>query len=299
MSIQTKAGYVAIVGRPNVGKSTLMNHIIGQKISITSHKPQTTRHAITGIYTNDTLQIVFLDTPGLHLAQRSALNQQLNRTAQAALLTAQVVVHVIEADKWTPEDEWVIQQLKQVQAPIIAVINKIDLISDKARLLPVLSAVNERFPYTECVPLSAKHSKSAEVLLPVLEKYLPESEFLYDEEEITTASRAFLAAETLREKLTRRLNQELPYALSVEIESFTIKNAMYHIHALVWVERDSQKAIVIGHQGQVLKQAGTEARIALEALYGVKVFLKVWVKVRQGWSDDEKALNALGYKALE
>lgn len=295
----TKAGYVSIIGRPNVGKSTLMNQLIGQKISITSNKPQTTRHAVTGIYTEEQGQIIFLDTPGLHTQKKSALNKHLNRTAQSALETADLVIFILEACRFTPDDEMALLRLQSFKGKVLLVVNKVDLVPDKEKLLPFLQTSMERYPFVECIPVCANQQKQVENLKNTILKYLPEQDFLYDEDEITTASRSFLASEALREKLTRRLNQELPYALTVEIESFDVEEKMYRIHAVVYVEREGQKAIVIGKGGENLRDASTQARIALEKLFGVKVFLKAWVKVKQGWSDDEKALNSLGYKALE
>lgn len=294
----TKAGFASIVGRPNVGKSTLMNGILGQKISITSNKPQTTRHAITGIYTDEDTQIIFLDTPGIHTNMQSALNKQLNRTAMSTITTGDVIIFIVEALRFNKDDEKVLSKLKGIETPVILVINKIDKLQNKEELFPFIAEMSERFPFSDIVPLSAKQAKSADVLLDVIKKYLPEQPFPYSEDEITTVSSAFLAAEVLREKLTRRLNQELPYTIAVEIEEFKIEGNLYRILAAISVERESQKGIVIGKGGATLKEASTQARIDLERLFGAKVFLRAFVKVREGWSDDEKALNALGYKDL-
>ena len=294
----TKAGFASIVGRPNVGKSTLMNGILGQKISITSNKPQTTRHAITGIYTDKDTQIIFLDTPGIHTNMQSALNKQLNRTAMSTITTGDVIIFIVEALRFNKDDEKVLSKLKGIETPVILVINKIDKLQNKEELFPFINEMSERFPFSDIVPLSAKQSKSANVLLDVIKKYLPEQPFPYSEDEITTVSSAFLAAEVLREKLTRRLNQELPYTIAVEIEEFKIEGNLYRILAAISVERESQKGIVIGKGGETLKEASTLARIDLERLFDAKVFLRAFVKVREGWSDDEKALNALGYKDL-
>ncbi|PWD86590.1 GTPase Era [Ignatzschineria cameli] len=294
----TKAGFASIVGRPNVGKSTLMNGILGQKISITSNKPQTTRHAITGIYTDEDTQIIFLDTPGIHTNMQSALNKQLNRTAMSTITTGDVIIFIVEALRFNKDDEKVLSKLKGIETPVILVINKIDKLQNKEELFPFIAEMSERFPFSDIVPLSAKQAKSADVLLDVIKKYLPEQPFPYSEDEITTVSSAFLAAEVLREKLTRRLNQELPYTIAVEIEEFKIEGNLYRILAAISVERESQKGIVIGKGGATLKEASTQARIDLERLFDAKVFLRAFVKVREGWSDDEKALNALGYKDL-
>lgn len=294
----TKAGFASIIGRPNVGKSTLMNGILGQKISITSNKPQTTRHAITGIYTDEETQIIFLDTPGIHTNMQSALNKQLNRTAMSTITTGDVIIFIVEALRFNKDDEKVLSKLKGIETPVILVINKIDKLQNREELFPFIAEMSERFPFSDIVPLSAKQKKSADVLLDVIKKYLPEQPFPYSEDEITTVSSAFLAAEVLREKLTRRLNQELPYTIAVEIEEFKIEGNLYRILAAISVERESQKGIVIGKGGATLKEASTQARIDLERLFDAKVFLRAFVKVREGWSDDEKALNALGYKDL-
>ncbi len=294
----TKAGFASIIGRPNVGKSTLMNGILGQKISITSNKPQTTRHAITGIYTDQETQIIFLDTPGIHTNMQSALNKQLNRTAMSSITTGDVLVFIVEALRFNQDDEKVLSKLKGCETPVILVINKIDKIENKEDLFPFIAEMSEKFDFADIVPLSAKQEKAGMRLVEVIQKYLPEQPFPYSEDEITTVSSAFLAAEVLREKLTRRLNQELPYTIAVEIEEFKIEGNLYRILAAISVERESQKGIVIGKGGATLKDASTQARIDLERLFDAKVFLRAFVKVREGWSDDEKALNALGYKDL-
>lgn len=294
----TKAGFASIIGRPNVGKSTLMNGILGQKISITSNKPQTTRHAITGIYTDQETQIIFLDTPGIHTNMQSALNKQLNRTAMSSITTGDVLVFIVEALRFNKDDEKVLSKLKGIETPVILVINKIDKIENKEELFPFIAEMSEKFDFADIVPLSAKQEKAGMRLVEVIQKYLPEQPFPYSEDEITTVSSAFLAAEVLREKLTRRLNQELPYTIAVEIEEFKIEGNLYRILAAISVERESQKGIVIGKGGATLKDASTQARIDLEKLFDAKVFLRAFVKVREGWSDDEKALNALGYKDL-
>lgn len=294
----TKAGFASIIGRPNVGKSTLMNGILGQKISITSNKPQTTRHAITGIYTDQETQIIFLDTPGIHTNMQSALNKQLNRTAMSSITTGDVLIFIVEALRFNQDDEKVLSKLKGTETPVILVINKIDKIENKEDLFPFIAEMSERFEFADIVPLSAKQEKAGLRLVEVIQKYLPEQAFPYSEDEITTVSSAFLAAEVLREKLTRRLNQELPYTIAVEIEEFKIEGNLYRILAAISVERESQKGIVIGKGGATLKDVSTQARIDLERLFDAKVFLRAFVKVREGWSDDEKALNALGYKDL-
>lgn len=294
-----KSGFVSIVGRPNVGKSTLMNHIIKQKISITSNKPQTTRHAITGIYTDDSTQIIFLDTPGIHTNLQSALNRQLNRTAMSSLTMANAVIFMVEAMRFNDDDNKVLQKLKDLEIPIILLINKVDNIENKEALLPFLQEMMAKHDFAEIVPISANQDRSCDLVVSTLEKYLPEQEFMYGEDEITTVTSSFLASEVLREKLTRRLNQELPYAITVEVESFKIEGNLYRIHAVIWVEKESQKGIVIGKQGRALRDASTQAREALEKLFDAKVFLKAHVKVREGWSNDADALHSLGYKELQ
>lgn len=294
-----KSGFVSIVGRPNVGKSTLMNHIIKQKISITSNKPQTTRHAITGIYTDNSTQIVFLDTPGIHTNLQSALNRQLNRTAMSSLTMANAVIFMVEAMRFNDDDNKVLQKLKNLEIPIILLINKVDNIENKEALLPFLQEMMAKHDFAEIVPISANQDRSCDLVVSTIEKYLPEQEFMYGEDEITTVTSSFLASEVLREKLTRRLNQELPYAITVEVESFKIEGNLYRIHAVIWVEKESQKGIVIGKQGRALRDASTQAREALEKLFDAKVFLKAHVKVREGWSNDADALHSLGYKELQ
>lgn len=293
------SGFVSIIGRPNVGKSTLMNRLIGQKISITSSKPQTTRHAITGIYTDHYCQAIFIDTPGLHKAEHSALNRQLNKTATSSLEMADVVLYMVEALKFTSDDELALKRLTYIEKPVILVVNKIDYVKDKETLFPFLSEMMAKYSFAECIPISALDDKQMKLVIKALTHYLPEQAFLYKEDEITTASSAFLASEVLREKLTRRLNQELPYALTVEIESFEEEAEIIRINAVVWVERETQKGIVIGKNGVTLKDASMHARQDLEKLYNKKVFLKAFVKVRQGWSDDERSLNALGYMSTD
>lgn len=299
MSQNQHAGYVTIIGRPNVGKSTLMNRLIGQKISITSNKPQTTRHAITGIYTDFYCQAIFIDTPGLHSAQHTALNRQLNKTATSSLDMADVILFMVEALKFTPDDETALKRLKYAEVPVILIVNKIDHVKNKEELFPFLAEMMTKHPFAECIPLSALDDKQMKLVIKSLTHYLPEQPFLFDEDEITTAPRTFLASEVLREKLTRRLNQEIPYALTVEIESFEMEEELIKISAVIWVERESQKGIVIGKNGITLKEASTQARQDLEKLFDQKVFLKTFVKVRQGWSDDERSLNALGYVGKE
>lgn len=291
----TRSGYVAIVGRPNVGKSTLLNHLLQYKISITSRRPQTTRHAILGIHTVENAQVVYVDTPGLHTNGKRAMNRYMNRTAAAALEDVDAVIFVVEATRWTEEDENVLDRLKQIRAPVFLVVNKVDQIKNKKQLLPIIENLAVKRHYEDIVPLSALRGDQVSTLENAVIGVLPEGEFLYPEDQVTDRSERFLVAEIVREKLTRHLGKELPYALTVEIEQFEVEGALVRIGAIIWVERDGQKAIVIGKGGQLLKKVGELARIDMETLLGRRVFLRLWVKVREGWSDDERALRSLGY----
>ncbi len=291
-----RCGYVALVGRPNVGKSTLMNHLLGQKISITSHRPQTTRHRILGIQTHEYSQIIYVDTPGMHDNESRAMNRFMNRTAGASLKDVDVVVVLVEAMKWTNEDELVLKRLHGVTAPVILAVNKVDMVRKKEDLLPFIEKVREKFEFADIIPLSATKGVNTAEFEELVTAYLPESEAFYDEDQITDRSSRFIASEIIREKLMRNLAQELPYNLTVEIEKFSQEENMLDIAAVIWVERDNQKAIIIGKKGSMLKALGTKARIDMEKMFGQKVFLQLWVKVKAGWSDDERALNSLGYR---
>ncbi|MDS4068509.1 MAG: GTPase Era [Candidatus Competibacter sp.] len=290
-----RAGYAALLGRPNVGKSTLLNRLIGQKLSITAPKPQTTRHLILGIQTLPEAQIVYVDTPGLHRQGRRAMNRYLNRAAASVLGYVDVVVFLVEALRWTDEDEDVLNRLVNFQGPVALAVNKVDRISDKTRLLPFLQEIAGKRNFVEVAPLSALEGDNVPALERIIARLLPEREFLFPEDQITTASERFLAAELVREKLTRLLREELPYALTVEIERFVEEDRLVRIHAVIWVERETQKGIVIGEKGRTLREVGRQAREDMERLLGRKVFLETWVKVREGWSDDERALRSLGY----
>jgi GTP-binding protein Era len=290
-----KAGYVAIVGRPNVGKSTLLNRLIGQKISITSRRPQTTRHRIHGIKTAEDGQAVFVDTPGIHFSRKRAMNRYLNQTASSALLGVDLVVWVIDRPAWLPEDELVLDKIRDAGLPVVLVINKVDRFEDKAVLLPFLKAAAERHPFADLIPVSALNGANLERLERKIMELLPEGEPVYPEDQVTDRSERFLAAEIIREKLLRCLGQEVPHALTVEIEQFKTEGHLIRINGLIWVERDGQKAIVIGQKGEVLKKVGERARHDLEQMLGGKVYLELWVKVKKGWSDDERALQSLGY----
>lgn len=292
----THSGYVAIVGRPNVGKSTLLNHLLGQKISITSRRPQTTRHQILGVHTTDTAQVVYIDTPGIHQSEQRAMNRYLNRAASTVLQDVDLVLFMVEGTRWTEEDDLVLRRLEKLTIPVLLVVNKIDMIEDKAKLLPHLEKLGRRRDFAETIPISARHQDDAARVQETVLRYLPEGGPFFPEDQITNRSSRFLAAEIIREKLTRQLNQELPYALTVEIESFKEEEeGRLTIHGLIWVERAGQKGIVIGKGGSVLKKVGEQARLDMQKLFEAKVFLQLWVKVKEGWSDDERALRSLGY----
>ncbi len=294
-----RCGLVAIVGRPNVGKSTLMNYLLGQKISITSHKPQTTRHRIVGIKTTETSQAVYVDTPGIHLDGKKAMNRFMNRAATTSLMDVDVIVFVVEAREWNDEDENVLKRLKDESIPVILVINKIDTLRSRDDLLPLLQKLSQKMSFTEVVPVAAIKGESVEHLEKTLINYLPQQEMIYPEDYITDRSERFLAAEIVREKLMRSMGRELPYAVTVEIEQFKREKGVLKINALIWVERKSQKAIVIGKGGAKLKEIGQQARVDMEKLFDSKIYLECWVKVKEGWSDNERILSSLGYRDEE
>lgn len=290
-----KCGYVAIIGRPNVGKSTLMNCLIGQKISITSRKPQTTRNQILGILTEENTQFIFVDTPGMHQShQGNTLNRYLNRAAFSSLQDVNVILWLIEP-KWTEEEDWIFERLSTVEVPIVLAINKVDSLKDKKELLPFIETLEEKKRFAAIMPLSALHQHNVPQLLDVLKNYLPEKEFIFAEDEITDKSMRFLVSEIIREKLMRFLGEELPYQTAVEIETFKETPKLVDINAVIYVERDTQKAIVIGEKGAKLKEIGTEARRDIELLVGTKLMLRLWVKVQEGWRSNERLLkNMLG-----
>lgn len=290
-----RSGYVAIIGRPNVGKSTLINRVLGQKLCITSRRPQTTRHRILGIKTTEQSQFIYVDTPGIHSDGKRAMNRYMNRAAAASVEDVDVVVFVVEGMKWTDEDERVLQKLKETTKPVILVMNKIDKLDDKATLFPQVEKLAALFKFTDIVPLSARKGINLESLEESIYKLMPEGEMIFDEDQLTDRSSRFLAAEMVREKLFRHLGQELPYSLTVDIEQFEDDNGMFRISAVIYVERSGQKSIVIGKKGELLKQVGQDAREDMEKLFGCKVFLQLWVKVREGWSDNERMLRNLGY----
>ena len=290
-----RCGFVALVGRPNVGKSTLLNRLVGQKLSITSRKPQTTRHRIIGIKTTQRAQSIYVDLPGLRRNMHGAMDRYMHRVADGALHDIDVVAFLVQGRRWTDDDELVLSKLKALSTPVILVVNQVDRIRDKRELLPHLEALSRRGPFAHLIPISALAGDNVEVLERTVEAMLPEGPALFPAEHVTDRNERFLAAEIIREKLMRDLGEEVPYAVSVEIEDFSVRSGVTHVGALIWVERPGQKAIVIGRQGSRLKSVGQKARSDLEALLGGKVFLELWVKVREGWSDDERALKHLGY----
>ena len=293
----TRCGFVAVVGRPNVGKSTLINAIIGAKVSIVTHKPQTTRHRILAVHTVADAQMVFVDTPGLHRQAGKAMNRLMNRTAAAALADADVVLFVSEATRWTGEDRDVLRRIKACKAPVIAVLNKIDRVQPRERLLAAIAETSERHEFAEIVPLSAIRNDNVDTLLDLIPGYLPVSPLLFPADMQTDRSDAFHAAELIREKLTLSLHQELPYGLTVQIENFEEDDGHLSINAVIWVERDSQKGIVVGKGGRVLKKVGQSARLELADQLEKPVHLELWVKVKDNWSDSDKELQRFGYES--
>jgi|TARA_R110002072_G_scaffold36193_7_gene106632 GTP-binding protein Era len=291
----SRCGYVAIVGRPNVGKSTLLNHILGQKISITSRKPQTTRHQVLGIKTEDNHQIIFVDTPGLHKDAGKAINRYMNRAASAAIRDVDLVVFVVDRTAWTEEDGIVLEQIEQSGLPTMLVVNKIDLLANKAELLPHLQILATKAEFAAILPVSALRQHNVDALEEQILTLLPKSAHFFPEDQITDRSQRFLAAEVVREKIMRQLGDELPYSIAVEIEEFAQDGEVLHISAVIFVERTGQKKILIGDKGSRLRSIGSDARHDMEGLFDSKVMLRLWVKVKSGWSDDERALRSLGY----
>jgi len=292
----TRCGFIAIVGRPNVGKSTLLNHLLQQKISITSRKPQTTRHRITGIKTEGNDQFVYVDTPGMHKHQRKAINRVMNSAANSALDDVDVVLFVVERLVFNEEDEMVLQALAKVKAPVLLLINKCDMVETKDRLLPHIQRLSGRREFAEIIPLSVLNDHNLQAVEECVRKYLPEGPFLFPEDQITDRSSRFLAAEIIREKITRQLGDELPYEVTVEIEQFNHADGVLHIHGLILVDKESQKQIIIGSKGDRLKLIGSAARTDMEKVFETRVMLNLWVKVKSGWADDERALHSLGYQ---
>jgi len=288
-------GFVAIIGRPNVGKSTLLNHILGQKISITSRKPQTTRHQILGVKTSSTSQVIYVDTPGIHNRRSTAINRYMNRAANSVLNDVDLVLFVVQALKWTEEDEVVLSRLQDIKAPVLLVVNKIDKLGDKNELLPFIEKLTAMRPFDTVIPVSALHAENIAQLEADVYERLPENEAFFPADQITDRNIRFLSAEIIREKLIRELGQELPYTTTVEIERFEEEESISRIFATIYVETKGQKAIIIGRKGARLKSIGTKARVDIEKMLDGKVYLELWVKIREGWSNDERALASLGY----
>ena len=293
---KTYCGFIAIVGRPNVGKSTLLNKILGQKISITSRKAQTTRHRIVGIHTEGAYQAIYVDTPGLHIEEKRAINRLMNRAASSAIGDVDLIIFVVEGTKWTEDDEMVLNKLRAAKAPVVLAINKVDNIKEKDELLPHITELSQKFDFAEILPISAQRGKNVHILQKFVCDSLREGVHHFPEEYVTDRSQRFMASEIIREKLMRFTGDELPYSVTVEIEQFKMnERGVYEINGLILVEREGQKKMVIGAKGQKIKTIGMEARADMERLFDNKVHLELWVKVKAGWADDERALRSLGY----
>ena len=291
----TYAGFIAIVGRPNVGKSPLLNKMLGQKVSITSRKPQTTRFRIMGIDTHENYQTVYVDTPGLHAEEPKAINRLMNRSAESSLSDVQLVLFVVEGTHWQEDDELTLSKIKRSGLPTVLVINKVDKFSGKEVLLPFIEHMTKLHDFKDIIPVSAVQGTNVEQLKEIVRSYLPESEFIFPDDYVTDRPVRFMVSEIIREKLMRLTGDELPYAVTVEIESFRDEQKMVRIAAAILVDKPNQKKMIIGSEGSKIKQVGTDARKDIEELLGKKVFLELWVKVKKGWADDERALKSLGY----
>jgi GTP-binding protein era len=293
---ETYCSFIAIVGRPNVGKSTLLNKILGQKISITSRKAQTTRHRIVGIKTEGAYQEIYVDTPGLHIEEKRAINRLMNRAASSAITDVDLVIFVVDGTHWNDDDEMVLNKLRKTKVPVVLAINKIDNIKNKDDLLPFITEISQKFNFADIVPMSAEKGNNLDAIEKIVRKSLRPGVHHFPEDYVTDRSQRFMASEIIREKLMRFMGEELPYSVTVEIEQFKVnERGTYEINGLILVERDGQKKIVIGRKGEKLKKIGTEARLDMERLFDNKVHLELWVKVKSGWADDERALRSLGY----
>ena len=293
---ETYCSFIAIVGRPNVGKSTLLNKILGQKISITSRKAQTTRHRIVGIKTEGVYQEIYVDTPGLHIEEKRAINRLMNRAASSAITDVDLVIFVVDGTHWNDDDEMVLNKLRKTKVPVVLAINKIDNIKNKDDLLPFITEISQKFNFADIVPMSAEKGNNLDAIEKIVRKSLRPGVHHFPEDYVTDRSQRFMASEIIREKLMRFMGEELPYSVTVEIEQFKVnERGTYEINGLILVERDGQKKIVIGRKGEKLKKIGTEARLDMERLFDNKVHLELWVKVKSGWADDERALRSLGY----
>ena len=293
---ETFCGFIAIVGRPNVGKSTLLNKILGQKISITSRKAQTTRHRIVGIHTEGAYQAVYVDTPGLHIEEKRAINRLMNRAASSAIGDVDLIIFVVDGTHWNADDEMVLNKLRQAKSPVVLAINKIDNVKNKDELMPFITELSGKFDFAEIIPISAQRGNNVHKLQEIVRKSLKQGIHHFPEDYVTDRSQRFMTSEIIREKLMRFMGDELPYSVTVEIEQFKVnERGTYEINGLILVEREGQKKMVIGHGGQKIKTIGTEARADMERLFDNKVHLELWVKVKSGWADDERALRSLGY----
>ena len=295
MTSKSLCGYVAIVGRPNVGKSTLLNHLLGQKLCITSRKPQTTRHTLLGIKTEENVQIIYVDTPGIHTNQDKAINRVMNRSASSVIADVDVVIFMLDRCEWSDADEYVAKQLSNISVPILVALNKVDMINNRDDLLPHIEFLKGKVTAQDFLPVSALRRICIDELEEKIKGFIPSQPHLFPDDQITDRSERFLAAEIVREKITRQLGAELPYQITVEIEEFRVEKKIIHIGALILVERDGQKKILIGSNGARIKKVGEQARADMESMFDSKVMLRTWVKVRSGWSDDERALQSLGY----
>jgi len=291
-----KCGFVSIVGRPNVGKSTLVNSILRNNISIVTRKPQTTRNRILGIYTMPEYQAIFVDTPGIHINEKKAINRVMNKTAINAMMDTNLNLFVCDSLYWSEEDEVVLNQLKNARSPSILLLNKIDLIHPKDKLLELISTLSNKHEFSEVIPIMAKNRDSLKSLLSIIPKYLPNSPQLYESEMITDRSRIFITSEKIREKLILQLNQEIPYGLSVEIDKFSEDTKQIRIDAMIWVEKNGQKGIVVGKEGSTLKKIGTSARLDLKNYFKKNIHLNLWVKVKSNWADSKKELISMGFE---
>ena len=290
-----KCGFVSIVGRPNVGKSTLVNSILRNNISIVTRKPQTTRNRILGIYTMPEYQAIFIDTPGIHINEKKTINRVMNKTAINAMMDTNLNLFVCDSSYWSEEDEVVLNQLKNARSPSILLLNKIDLIHPKDKLLELISTLSNKYEFSEVIPIIAKNRDSLKSLLSIIPKYLPNSPQLYESEMITDRSRIFITSEKIREKLILQLNQEIPYGLSVEIDKFSDDAKQITIDAMIWVEKNGQKGIVVGKNGSTLKKIGTSARLDLKNYFKKNIHLNLWVKVKSNWADSKKELIGMGF----
>ena len=293
--MKQRCGYVAIVGRPNVGKSTLLNNILGMKLSITSRKPQTTRHQILGVKTTGDIQVIYVDTPGIHQRRGTAINKYMNRAATSVLNDVDIIIFVVQAKKWTEEDQAIVEKLSSVSCPVVLAVNKVDKLASKEELLPLIGDLASHYDFAEIIPVSAMNGMNVDLLEQKVSALLPENAHFYPDDQVTDRSMRFLASEIIREKLIRELGQELPYTSTVDIDKYVEEDGLVRIHATIYVESAGQKAIIIGKKGARLKSIGTAARVDISKMVDTRVYLNLWVKVREGWSNDERALRGLGY----